>query len=75
MSSRRSELVRALAHFSLISLEIVALTALPVWLGHWLQERHGAPNWTTVLFGFAGFSAAIFRMWQRLENERKKDER
>lgn len=74
MSSRLTELTRALAHFSLISVEVVALTAIPAWIGHWLQENKGAPSWTMVLLGFLGFGGAIFRMWQRLESERKKDE-
>ncbi len=74
MSARRSELARALGQFSLISLEIVALTAIPAWFGHWLEVNKGAPSWTVVLLGFAGFGAAIFRMWQRMESDRKKDE-
>jgi hypothetical protein len=74
VSAQPSEIARALAQFSLISFEIVALTALPAWLGHWLEVRKGAPNWVMPILGLFGFSLAIYRLWQRMQHQQKNDE-
>ncbi len=73
MSIKDSDLLRAVAQFSFISIEIVACTAVPVALGYWLNHKFGLPQVMITLIGFLGFGFGIFRIWKRLESQERQD--
>ena len=72
MSIKDSELLRAVAEFSFISIEIVVLTAGLVALGYWGHQKYAWPQGVITFLGFFGFALALFRIWRRLESQDRK---